>query len=118
MLLTREHARILGNPEPITIEVNEWDCEVRIRQMTGEERLEYIAAIGNGEDPTNGIRAMVRLVQQTAVDAEGERIFPEDAFNDVASLPFPGLKAVAEAAATMNGLNVQVDEEKSVAIPS
>jgi hypothetical protein len=113
-------AAALVDREPEEMEVRDWDGRARIRYMTGADRLKYLSSLGtgNGDDNVRGFNAMIRLVQWTLVDERGERIFTDDDFDMVSSMPLLGLRKVAERAGRMNGFNVEEDEVKSEPSPS
>ena len=78
MLLTRELAQEIVNREPKVIKnVPEMKCDVRLRALTGPERLTYLDRDWE-ETTVGGIRAMVALVILSVIDENGKQTFTDD----------------------------------------
>ena len=116
MLLSKELTKQLVKLEPKTLEnVPGLDCDVRIRHLTGAERLDYFSKTAQSpeEDMISGIRRMVDLVIMSVIDVNDQQIYTDDDFELVVSLNLRGLRHIATAATELNGFLIEDSEENS-----
>ena len=98
-LLSKE--AILGAPDlrHAEVEVPEWGGTVRLRVMTGRERMALQKAMERDRD---GI--IEQLIVLTAVDAEGRSLFDAGDVKALAAKSAPALERCFAVAAELNGL--------------
>lgn len=86
MLLSKEQILAAQDRKEVIVSVPEWGGDVRLMEMSGEDRAHYMASIfkyGTNEkgevtvegDPTN---SDAKLLARSIVDEDGNRIFTED----------------------------------------
>ena len=115
MLLTKALSEQLANPEPVVLKaVTGFGCDVRIRPLSGVERITYIEkTVKLGDDIVTGLRIMAELVVLSVVDEDGKAVFDVDDTDHVLSLNMVGLQEIATAAAALSGFNIEEAEENS-----
>lgn len=106
--LTKDAAKQLAHPEPVDVEIPEWDCIVSVRHLTAPERIDYIS--GLTEDVAGGINGLVELVHLTAVDESGEPLWTRD---EAGAIEQRVLARIGNASASINGLSVEEEQGNS-----
>lgn len=107
-LLDRASAKTLARPDPVEVEVPEWECRIRIRHLTMAERIDYINGIDDSVE--SSVRAMGELICLTAVDADGKPLWTD---NEAQTIEHRVLKLLASKAASINGLSIEEEKGNS-----
>lgn len=88
--------------DPVMVPLTGTDRVVFVRIINGRERDEVDAFFIASNRDTRGLRA--KVVMYAACDENGDRLFGDDDFDRVSSLPSPVLTELFDAAADLNGL--------------
>ncbi len=117
-LFSKKIASELANREPVEMEVADWDAQVLIGYLDGEQRIKYFSTLtegANGNATELMLKQMYKVVMMTLLDDDGQLMFDVDSEDDlelVAKMPLTGVRKVAERAAEINGLLAEADAEK------
>lgn len=113
MLLSKDYNSQLKKPKPKTLKsIPGLKCDVRIRPLSGLERVEYFATANEkaesyeGEFLTGFVR-MVVMVIFTVIDDEGAQVYTMDDFDIVADLEPRSVMAIAVASQKLSGLDIE-----------
>lgn len=111
----KKTAKQLRNPAPIWVRIEALDCDVRIRPLSGLERIEYIKkTVDIDEDDTiGGIKMMAELVALSVIDEDGDRVYDEGDFESVLCMNLKGVRQIAEQAQVLNGFDLEEAEGNS-----
>jgi len=87
--------------QSIDVLIPEWgDKYVRLRSLSAEEALSFVAAIKDGKRDESSIR----IVALTAVNENNERLFTEEHIQLLKTKNFRAILRLQEAAMNLNGL--------------
>ncbi len=107
-MLTRDQILSANDLRSEVVPVPDWDGEVTVRELTGEERDEYessiVIGIGDGMS-VNPVNMRAKLVAMSVVDENGERLFT---MKDVKALGMKSGKAldrIVDAAQRLSGID-------------
>lgn len=97
-----------------TFHVDEWNCDVLLRELTGKERdkfeLSTVERKGNSvKQNLENLRA--RLIILCVVNEQGERVFNPKDIDRLGDLPATGLDRLFTKCQKMNGLRQEDVEE-------
>ena len=110
MVLDRDSILAADDLKRETVEVPEWGGEVIVREMTGRERDRFEAGWINADkgdvqvNPKNLDNFRARLVAQTVVDEEGNRLFTDDDAVELGSKSAAALDRVFTVATRLSGI--------------
>jgi hypothetical protein len=94
-----------------TVQVPEWNCAVRIRSMTGEERDAFESSIAGDGKKLNTQNIRAKLVMLTVVNAKGERVFNREQIERLGKKSAAALNRVYEASAKLSAITKADVEE-------
>jgi hypothetical protein len=86
------------------IQVPEWNCSVRIRSMSGEERDAFESSIAGEGKKMNTQNIRAKLVMLTVVNGKGERIFTREQIEALGKKSAAALNRVYEASAKLSAI--------------
>lgn len=111
----KKTAKQLRNPTPIWVSIEAINCDVRIRPLSGLERIEYIKKqVDIHEDDTiELIKIMAELVALSVIDEDGDRVYEEGDFESVLCMNLKGVRQIAEQVNVLNGFDLEEAEGNS-----
>lgn len=113
MGLTREHILAARKDrKPHRYEVPEWGGDVFIRVLSAQDQMQLSEGADEKQMP-------VRVLLHTLVTEEGERLFTDEDFAELAGEDFPIILRVFSEAAKLNGLSTtELDEAMEGFVPA
>jgi len=111
-VLTRDQILSAKDLKTTVVKVPEWDGEVTVRGMTGEERDAFEAAMyAAGDDDVEAMRNIrARYAATCIVGENGERLFTDADVTALGRKSAAALSRVFEAARRLSGLTAKDQE--------
>lgn len=119
-MLSKEQILQADDLKKELVEVPEWDGQVWVRTLTGEELDSYETSIvGKGKSDMRNIRS--RLIARCVVDQDGNRLFADNEAEQLGGKSAAALDRLYDVAMRLNGRSERDQKElekNSEAVPA
>lgn len=119
-MLSKEQILQADDLKKELVEVPEWDGQVWVRTLTGEELDSYETSIvGKGKSDMRNIRS--RLIARCVVDQDGNRLFADNEAEQLGGKSAAALDRLYDVAMRLNGRSEKDQKElekNSEAVPA